>query len=128
VGPTGSEERIPSPAPNKLATRPAERQESRPRQKNVPSIDLTRSHHASGPATLQVMSSHLAGGLVLGLAALILGVGLAAAALRRRRMREANAPTYAATGGPLYMAFQLGCAGLLIVAGMLLLAIMVLTH
>jgi hypothetical protein len=74
------------------------------------------------------VNSHLAGGLVLGAASMILGIGLVIAALRRRRMRETNAPTYRATGGPLYIAFQLGCAGLLIAAGILLLGIMALTR
>jgi hypothetical protein len=64
----------------------------------------------------------------MGLLALILGVALTLGALRRRRMRFLNAPTYAATGGIVYTVFQLGCAGLLVLAGVVLLIVTLLTR
>ena len=52
--------------------------------------------------------------------ALVLLVGLAwvLGAIRRVRERALTAPTYAATGGVVYTVFQIGCAGVLIVAGL----------
>lgn len=65
----------------------------------------------------------------MGLLALVLGVALVLGALRRRRqMVRGNAPTYAATGGVVYTVFQMGCAGLLILAGVVLLAVMLITR
>jgi hypothetical protein len=75
------------------------------------------------------VNGHLAGGLLMGMLALVLGVGLILGALRRRRhMQRGNAPTYAATGGVVYTVFQVGCAGLLILAGIVLLVVMLLTR
>jgi len=69
------------------------------------------------------MSRHLLGGLLLGGLAIVVGLAWVFGALRRRRDRDASAPTYAATGGVLYTVFQLGCAGLLIVAGVAILGL-----
>jgi hypothetical protein len=77
---------------------------------------------------MSLVNSHLVGGLLMGGLALLLGAGMIAAAVQRRRMRFQNAPTYQATGGVIYTAFQLGCAGLLIVAGIITLAVMLLTQ
>jgi hypothetical protein len=74
------------------------------------------------------MGGHSIPGLVMGLVALALGLGLIASVWRRRGRNPQNAPTYAAAGGPLYAFFQLGCASLLILAGLLLLGIVVLTR
>lgn len=63
------------------------------------------------------MDKHLLGGLAVGGLALLLGLGLLVGAFRRRAHRAEIAPTYAAAGGPLYTVFQVGCAGLLILAG-----------
>ena len=70
------------------------------------------------------MSQHLLGGLILGGLAIVVGLAWVFGALRRRRDRDTSAPTYAATGGVLYTVFQLGCAGLLIVAGIAILGLM----
>jgi hypothetical protein len=56
--------------------------------------------------------------------AVVVGLTWVLGALRRRRERAVTAPTYAATGGVVYTVFQLGCAGLLIVAGLAILALM----
>jgi len=56
-------------------------------------------------------------GLLLGVFALLLGIGAIAAALRRRRHRERYAETYAASGGMFYTAVQMGCGGVLLLAG-----------
>jgi hypothetical protein len=77
---------------------------------------------------MTLLNSHLLGGLLFGGLALLLGIGMVLGALQRRRMRFQNAPTYAATGGVIYTVFQLGCAGLLIVAGIVVLVIMVVTR
>jgi hypothetical protein len=70
------------------------------------------------------MSQHLLGGLALGGLAVLIGVAWVFGAVRRFRDRAETAPTYAATGGPIYTAFQLGCAGLLILGGVAILALM----
>jgi len=70
------------------------------------------------------MSLHLLGGLVMGGLAILVGLAWVFGALRRRRDRAETAPTYAATGGIVYTVFQLGCAGLLIVGGLAILALM----
>ena len=70
------------------------------------------------------MSAHLLGGLVLGGLTILVGVAWVFGALQRRRDRAATAPTYAATGGVVYTVFQLGCAGLLIFAGLVILGLM----
>ena len=59
------------------------------------------------------------GGLVL-----LVGVAWVLGAIRRVRDRALTAPTYAATGGVVYTVFQIGCAGLLIVAGLVILVLM----
>lgn len=56
--------------------------------------------------------------------AIVVGLAWVLGALRRRRERAVTAPTYAATGGVVYTVFQLGCAGLLIVAGLAILGLM----
>ena len=68
--------------------------------------------------------SHLLGGLVLGGLTILVGVAWVFGALRRRRERALTAPTYAATGGVVYTVFQIGCAGLLILAGVAILGLM----
>lgn len=55
--------------------------------------------------------------LLLGAFALLLGIGAIAAALRRRRGRARYPETYAASGGIAYTAVQVGCGGVLLVAG-----------
>jgi hypothetical protein len=62
-------------------------------------------------------------GLVLAAMAISLGLALAGAALRLRRRRAQFAPTYAATGGALYTALQLGCAGFLVLTGLVLISL-----
>jgi hypothetical protein len=42
----------------------------------------------------------------------------------RVRDRALTGPTYSATGGVVYTVFQVGCAGMLILAGILILALM----
>ncbi len=72
------------------------------------------------------MSGHLLGGLVMGGLAVLVGVGWILGALRRRSDRAEMAPTYAATGGVVYTAFQIGCASLLILGGLAILGLMLL--
>ena len=54
---------------------------------------------------------------MLGVFALLLGIGGIAAAMRRRRDRERYPETYSATGGVVYTAVQMGCGAVLLVAG-----------
>lgn len=70
------------------------------------------------------MSGHLLGGLVMGGLAVVVGIGWIVGAIRRRSNRAQTAPTYAATGGVVYTAFQIGCAGLLILGGLAILGLM----
>lgn len=62
---------------------------------------------------------------MLGVFALLLGIGGIAAALRRRRDRERYPETYSATGGVVYTAVQMGCGAVLLLAGAVLLALAV---
>lgn len=63
--------------------------------------------------------THWVGPIVGGLSILV-GVGWIFGSIRRQLGRAENAPTYAAMGGPLYMIFQLGCGGFLVLAGLLI--------
>lgn len=68
------------------------------------------------------------GGIALGAAAVLVGVAWVVGAVRRVRDRALAAPTYAATGGVVYTVFQVGCAGILIIAGLLILALVLLSR
>jgi uncharacterized membrane protein HdeD (DUF308 family) len=61
--------------------------------------------------------SYFSSPLLLGAFALLLGIGAIAAALRRRRGRARYPETNAASGGIAYTAVQVGCGGVLLVAG-----------
>jgi hypothetical protein len=58
-----------------------------------------------------------AGGLGLGLFAVLLGAGGVAAAIRTRRRRAEIANTYGSTGGIVYTVVQAGCSGVLALGG-----------
>ncbi len=60
---------------------------------------------------------YLSGPFVLGAFAFLLGIAAVFAAIRRRRGREAYPETYAASGGVVYTAVQVGCGGVLLLAG-----------
>jgi hypothetical protein len=64
------------------------------------------------------VSGQEAGGIALGLFAVLIGAGGVAAAIRTRRRRAEIAATYGATGGIVYTVVQAGCSGLLIVGGL----------
>lgn len=74
------------------------------------------------------MSGEQAGGIGLGLFAVVLGIGGIVAALRVRRRRAEIAPTYGATGGILYTVVQAGCSGMLVLGGILIAVAAVLAH
>ena len=63
----------------------------------------------------------------MGAVAVLVGVAWVLGAVRRVRDRALAAPTYAATGGVVYTVFQVGCAGILIVAGLAILVLMVIS-
>jgi hypothetical protein len=92
--------------------------------------DSRASHAGVSRQTVRMTSQELAG-LVLGILAIVLGIGLVFAGLRRRRMKHENAPTYQALGGPLYTVFQIGCASLMIIVGLIMVgavAIVLIVH
>jgi hypothetical protein len=70
------------------------------------------------------MNAQHLGGVVMGGLVLLVGVAWVLGAIRRVRERALSAPTYEATGGDVYTVFQVGCAGLLIVAGLVILVLM----
>ncbi len=72
------------------------------------------------------MSTHFIGGLAMALLALLVGVAWVVGAVRRRQDRAQTAPTYDAAGGVIYTAFQIGCAGVLILGGLAILALVLL--
>jgi hypothetical protein len=59
----------------------------------------------------------------LGILAVLLGVGGILGALRTRRRRAEIAPTYGSTGGMLFTVVQLGCAGALLLGGLILITV-----
>lgn len=63
------------------------------------------------------MTGTSTGGLLLGVFVFVLGGAGIAVALRGRRRRAANAEAYAMTGGIAYTVVQVGCSGLLVLAG-----------
>ena len=69
------------------------------------------------------MSGQEAGGIGLGLFAVLIGAGGIAAAIRTRRRREHIAATYGATGGIVYTIVQAGCSSLLLIGGLGLIAL-----
>jgi hypothetical protein len=64
------------------------------------------------------MTPQQLGGIAMGAVAVLVGVAWVLGAVRRVRDRALAAPTYAATGGVVYTVFQVGCAGVLILAGL----------
>ena len=66
------------------------------------------------------MFGQSAGGLGLGLLAVLIGLAGIAAAIRTRRRRETYAETYASSGGIVYTVVQVGCSGLLLAGGVAL--------
>jgi len=64
-----------------------------------------------------------AGGFGLGLLAFLVGVAGIAAALRTRRRRARFPETYGASGGMAYTVVQVGCAGMLLLGGILLMTL-----
>ena len=56
-------------------------------------------------------------GLAMGGFAMLVGVVWLLGAINTRRTRAEIGPTYTATGGPVYTAVQLGCAGVLLLIG-----------
>ncbi len=69
------------------------------------------------------MTGTSAGGFLLGLFAFMLGIAGVSVAIRRRRRRALNAEAYAMTGGIAYTAAQIGCSGVLLLAGIGLMAL-----
>jgi hypothetical protein len=63
------------------------------------------------------VSGQEAGGLGLGLFAVLVGIGGVVAAIRTRRRRAEIAATYASTGGIVYTIVQAGCSGVLVLGG-----------
>jgi hypothetical protein len=73
------------------------------------------------------MTPQQLGGIAMGAVAVLVGVAWVLGAVRRVRDRALAAPTYAATGGVVYTVFQVGCAGLLIVAGLAILVLILIS-
>lgn len=64
-----------------------------------------------------------AGGFGLGLLATLLGIGGIVGALRIRRRRARYAEAYASTGGIAYTVAQIGCSGVLLLGGIVLMTL-----
>lgn len=69
------------------------------------------------------MSTHILGGLALGIVAIVLGAGWIGGAISHQRRHAEYANTYAQTGGPFYAVAQIGCAAIVILAGLGLIAV-----
>jgi hypothetical protein len=72
------------------------------------------------------MTGQSAAVIGLGILAVLLGVGGIFGALRTRRRRAEIAPTYGSTGGMVFTVVQLGCSGVLLLGGVILIAVVVL--
>lgn len=68
-------------------------------------------------------SNYFQSPILLGVFALLLGFGAIAAAVRRRRGRARYPETYASSGGIAYTMVQMGCGGVLLLAGAALVVI-----
>ena len=66
--------------------------------------------------------------VLLGLVAIAAGAVTLVTAILTRRRRAEIAETYAVTGGIAYTVVQFGCAGALILAGLLVIGIVLLAH
>ncbi len=64
------------------------------------------------------VSAQEAGGIGLGLFAMVIGAAGIAAAIRTRRRRAEIAATYGGAGGIVYTVVQTGCSGLLLLGGL----------
>ncbi|MDQ6691476.1 MAG: hypothetical protein M3Z13_01790 [Candidatus Dormibacteraeota bacterium] len=65
-------------------------------------------------------------GVLLGVIAVAAGVVAMVSAVLTRRRRGEIADTYASSGGIAYSVLQFGCAGMLMLAGLILIVIVVL--
>lgn len=74
------------------------------------------------------MNQHILGGAIVGAIAILVGFGWAWGAISSRRHRTEFAPTYSEAGGIVYTVAQLGCAGGLILAGCLILALVLISR
>jgi hypothetical protein len=74
------------------------------------------------------VSGQEAGGLGLGLFAVVLGAGGIAAAIRTRRRRAEIAATYGSIGGIVYTVVQAGCSGVLALGGLGLIVVALIFH
>ena len=73
------------------------------------------------------MGGQEAAGVGLGIIAVLLGAGGVVAAIRTRRRRADIAVTYGSVGGIVYTVVQAGCAGVLLLGGLGLIAVVLLT-
>ena len=71
------------------------------------------------------MDSRILLGVLLGLVAIGVGVFSLVTAVLTRRRRAEIADTYASSGGIAYSILQFGCAGMLMLAGLVLITIVV---
>jgi hypothetical protein len=62
-------------------------------------------------------------GAVIGALAVLVGAGWIFGSIRRQVRHAENAPTYAAMGGPVYTVFQIGCGGLLVLGGAIIIVV-----
>jgi hypothetical protein len=68
------------------------------------------------------MAGSIVAALVVGAFAVLVGIAWLTGAVRTRQTRADIAATYAASGGPVYTAVQVGCAAVLILVGVLIVA------
>lgn len=69
------------------------------------------------------MDQRILFGVLIGLVAVAAGVVALVSAILTRRRRAEIADTYATTGGVAYSVVQFGCAGLLMLAGLLVIGV-----
>ncbi|MDQ6773005.1 MAG: hypothetical protein M3024_08455 [Candidatus Dormibacteraeota bacterium] len=65
-------------------------------------------------------------GAGVGAMAILVGLGWIFGAIRRQRGHATSPDTYRALGGPLYAVFQIGCSGLLVVGGLIVISLVLL--
>ena len=58
-------------------------------------------------------------GATVGALSVLVGAGWIFGSVRRQMRHSENVPTYRAMGGPVYAVFQIGCGGLLVLGGLI---------
>lgn len=74
------------------------------------------------------MNQHILGGLIVAAFAILVGLGWLWGAILGRRRRAELASAYGEAGGIVYTVAQIGCSGVLLLAGVLILVLVMISQ